>query len=49
MSENAKKAAELILANYDKLSEFDKGYFVAKAESAAEAAAKEEKEVANEE
>ena len=38
MSEQEKKMAEIIKEGLPKLSEFDKGYFLAKAESAMERA-----------
>lgn len=42
MSEQEKKMAEVIREGFQQLSEFDKGYFLAKIEEAAERAQKKE-------
>jgi hypothetical protein len=42
MSEQEKKMAEVIREGFPQLSEFDKGYFLAKIEEAAEKAQKKE-------
>lgn len=42
MSEQEKKMAEVIREGFPKLTEFDKGYFLAKIEEAAEKAQKKE-------
>lgn len=44
MSEQEKKMAEVIREGFPQLSEFDKGYFLAKIEEAAEKAQKKEAE-----